>query len=152
MKLPAGLPPALLGCLLTTASLPAIAQPDCQLLSVLGSGDTAVRKSVSPPATFFSKNNWNTDFLVPQGEFFSSFIAEIKPENSGEYTVKMFLKYGNDTADKVYDRKAVPLENGEPLLITGNVRSGEQPYQINLLVGGIQASGDPYTATVQGCR
>lgn len=146
------LPRALVVVGLVAIALPARAQQYCQLLQVVGSGDVQVSKSVSPPSTILSKNNWNTDFIVPQGENFSSFIAEIKPEESGEYTIKMFLKYSNNTADKVYDRNAVPLANRQPAIITGNVRTGEQPYQINLLVGGIQASGEPYTAIVRGCR
>ncbi|MEM6447576.1 MAG: hypothetical protein AAF704_13590 [Cyanobacteria bacterium P01_D01_bin.123] len=125
---------------------------NCTPLQVVGGSGTEVSKSVSPPSTIFSKNNWNTDFIVPQSQYFSTFVAEIEPQEAGEYTIKMFLKYNNDTADKVYDRTAIPLTNSRPAVITGSARRDAQPYQINLLVGGIQASGEFYTASVRGCR
>ncbi|MEO1133942.1 MAG: hypothetical protein AAFX40_14715 [Cyanobacteria bacterium J06639_1] len=151
MKLRNVLPSAAIGLIVLTMAWPARAQ-SCVPLRVVGGSGTEVNKSVSPPGTIFSKHNWNTDFVVPRGETFSRFEAEIDPGDSGEYSLKMFLKYNDNTADKVFDRKSVLLENGEPIVLTGNVRISEQPYQINLFVGGIQASGEPYTARVWGCR
>lgn len=124
----------------------------CDPLAVVEGSGTQVSKTVSPPGTFLTDNNWNTDFIVPQGSAYSRYVAKITPQSSGDFTIKMFLKYRDDTADKAYDRSAVPLGEGETTYVEGAVRTGAQPYQINLVVGGIAASGESYTASVMGCR
>lgn len=133
----------------TLAALPVSAQTCAPLRIAEGTG-TQVEKSVSIPATGVTKSNWNTDFVVPSTQRFSRYVAEIVPQNGGEYEIQMFLKYNNETADKVYDQ-TIKLQQGKPFTIPGTPRTNAIPYQVNLKVGGVQAVGNSYTASVSGC-
>ncbi|XHX76372.1 MAG: hypothetical protein RBJ76_18245 [Stenomitos frigidus ULC029] len=89
------------------ASLPMIQAANaqtCTTLRVAGGNTTVVEKSVSPPGTGITRDNWNTDFVVPSNLTFRRYVANVVPINGGEYTVQMNLKYGNDTADTVYNQ------------------------------------------------
>jgi hypothetical protein len=125
---------------------------NCIPLSVVGGTGTSVTKQVSTPG-LVTDNNWNTDFAVPTNQSFSQFIATVKSESSdkGDFQVEMFLKYNNDTADKVF-KGTVALPPGESKNLVGNPRKGESPYQVNLKVGSTGTIGFTYTLSVLGCR
>lgn len=142
---------AIASAALSLAATPARAET-CTPLPVVDGRGTQVSKTVSPPGTFLTDNNWNTDFVVPQGSYYSRYVAEVTPKGAGDFSMKMFLKYRNDTADRVYDRSAVTLDRSETAYLDGTARQGSQPYQVNLLIGGIEATGESYSATVLGCR
>lgn len=122
----------------------------CRPLEVVGGSGTVVEKKITPGGTLLTNDNWNTDFAVQSGANFNLYIATITPKDNANYAIKLFLKYSNNTLDKFYDQ-TTPLKKGKPLVITGEPRSRESPYQINVLVGGIEAIGTEYALTVSGC-
>ncbi|MBD2021327.1 hypothetical protein H6F43_14190 [Leptolyngbya sp. FACHB-36] len=130
--------------------LPVNAQVCTPLRVVEGTG-TQVQKKVSVPGTPTSRSNWNTDFAVPSGRSFSRYVATIRPANTGQYDVQMFLKYPNNTADKVFDQRASYRERNS-YTIPGSPRLNANPYQINVFVGGVGAVGNTYTLSVAGCN
>ena len=134
----------------TLASAPAGAQT-CTALTVVDGKGTQVQKSVSPPGTGITRNNWSTDFVVPSSQSFRRYVARIVPKNGGEYDLAMSLKYNNDTADKAFIR-TLKLAEGKPYNIQGAARSSATPYQVNVNVGGIRAVGNSYTVSMLGCN
>ena len=134
----------------TLASVPAGAQT-CTALTVVDGKGTQVQKSVSPPGTGITRNNWSTDFVVPSSQSFRRYVARIVPKNGGEYDLAMSLKYNNDTADKAFIR-TLKLAEGKPYNIQGAARSSATPYQVNVNVGGIRAVGNSYTVSMLGCN
>ncbi len=132
---------------------PAKAQAVCTPLRAVGGSGTRVRKRVSPAGTLVTSNNWNTDFAVPGGNAFRRYTVTVAPENDGQYSIHAYLKYGNDTADQFYNQDNVPLSRGRRLILSGQPRSGnQQPFQVNVSVGGTVALGNTYTVSVVGCR
>lgn len=123
----------------------------CRSLRVVeGKGATSVAKKVSAASTPVSPSNWNTDFVVPSEQRFSRYTAPVRAKNGGNYNIQMNLKYANRTSDKVYDSK-VSLKDNEALNISGSPRLNADPYQINVVVGGIPVTGNAYTVAVSGC-
>lgn len=129
----------------------------CMPISVVGGQGSEVTKTVSPPTIpgpfgiTISHNNWNTDWAVPGDRYFQRFIATITAEKGGEFDIRMYLKYSDQTADESYNVQAYQLEPQQPLTIKGMPRPNNQPYQINLFVGGLKATDKTYKASVQGC-
>jgi hypothetical protein len=41
---------------------------------------------------------------------------------------------------------------GQPLEIIATPRQNQIPYQVNVLVGGLEAIGNSYKVSVKGCR
>jgi hypothetical protein len=71
------------------------------LLSLLGGQGSEVTKTVSPPTIpgpfgiKVTRNNWNTDWAVPGGRKFKSFVTTIVSEDGGSFDIRMFLKYSS---------------------------------------------------------
>jgi hypothetical protein len=135
------------------ANLPAAAQTCTPLQVVEGKGATTVDKKISVPAAPLpagqqTRNNWNTDFIV-EGRA-RKYVAKITPKNEGKYRIALYLKYPDNTADKVYD-KTVVLKKGKLFTISGIPRTSLTPYQLNLFVGGVEVVGNSYTATTLAC-
>jgi hypothetical protein len=139
----------LAGALVSVTS-PAIAQR-CSPLSVVGGTGKEVTKRVSPPGTFLTKNNWNTDFAVPSGARFNRFTMTLSSQNNATYTVKLFLKYSNNTTDNFVNQN-VPLKVGQSVSFNATPRPGDNPFQVNVFVGGTSAIGNTYTVSVVGCN
>ncbi len=131
-------------------SVPAKAQT-CTALPIVDGKGTLVEKSVSPPGTGITRNNWSTDFVVPSSQSFRRYVARIVPKNGGEYDLAMSLKYNNDTADKAFIR-TLNLAEGKPYTIQGASRNSATPYQVNVSVGGVRAIGNSYTVSMLGCN
>lgn len=125
----------------------------CIPLKVVGAEGTEVSKTISTPDMLLVKNNWNTDFVVPQPNFSEQYIATItsRSQKIANLDIKMFLKYSNGSYDNVFDGK-IQLTPGQSRNIYGNTRIGEQPYQVNLSVGGVNSVGFSYTASVTACE
>ncbi len=123
----------------------------CTALPVVDGKGTLVQKSVSPPGTGVTRNNWSTDFVVPSSQTFRRYVARIVPKNGGEYDLAMSLKYNNDTADKAFIR-TLKLAEGKPYNIQGAARNSATPYQVNVSVGGVRAIGNSYTVSTLGCN
>ncbi|MEX0268764.1 hypothetical protein AB3R30_06470 [Leptolyngbyaceae cyanobacterium UHCC 1019] len=131
-------------------NVPAIAQT-CTALPVVDGSGTLIQKSVSPPGTGITRNNWSTDFVVPSSRSFRRYVTRIVPKNGGEYDVAMSLKYNNDTADSVFTR-TLKLSEQKPYTIQGSARNSATPYQVNVSVGGLRAIGNAYTVLALGCN
>jgi len=123
----------------------------CRLLEAVGGG-TEVTKTVSPGGTLFTGDNWNTDFVVPTDRFYDRFEVRVVPQNDANYSMNFYLKYPNNTADKFFSREATPMQRNQPVIAKANPRARtEQPFQVNVFVGGTEAIGTVYTATVLAC-
>ncbi|WP_019501476.1 hypothetical protein [Pseudanabaena sp. PCC 6802] len=133
----------------TSTTTPAIAQ-NCRSLSVVGGTGKEVTKRVSPPGTLLTKNNWNTDFAVPSGARFNRFNITLSSQNDATYAVKVFLKYSNNTTDNFVNQN-VPLRVGQSVSFKATPRLAEDPFQVNVNVGGTSAIGNTYTLSVTGC-
>ena len=152
---------ATFGCRSLAVPVVAAAPQTCVPLTVVGGnrGQTRVEKKVNQPTLpgpfgiRFTRNNWNTDWLVPSPERFERFIATIVPEGEGSesFNIRMYLKYSDETVDELFNAKKYDIGPEHPLEITAAPRRGQQPYQVNLYVGGLINVGDRYSATVQGC-
>jgi hypothetical protein len=126
----------------------------------MGQG-SSVTKTVSPPTipagplgivgVDITRNNWNTDWAVPSERKFRRFVATIVSENGGSFDIKMYLKYSDQTAGEFYNSDGVQLTPGKPLTIEATPRPEDEPYQVNLFVGGLNHIGNTYTASVSGC-
>jgi hypothetical protein len=130
------------------------AAPVCTPLKVVGGVGTTVTKEVSAPAVplpygLKKSDNWNTDFEVTAPA--TTYVADITAINLGNYRISMYLKYPDNTSDKVFDQD-VSLQNNQKYTIRGSKRTNMSPYQVNLFVGGIPVVGNSYSATVYGCR
>ncbi len=123
----------------------------CSALVVVDGKGTQAQKSVSPPGTGITRDNWNTDFIVPSSQSFRRYVARVTPKNGGEYDLAMSLKYNNDTADNAFSR-TLTLAEGKPYNIQGAARTSATPYQVNVSVGGIRAIGNSYTVSMLGCN
>lgn len=131
----------------------AFAQPEtCTPLSVVGApSQTEVSKKVSLPSFLVTNTNWNTDFAVPSDASYSRFLVTITPTLGTNYDLAVTLKYSDDTVDGVYQEDGVTLPLTEPYVIEAPARTGETPYQVNILVGGPDSVENEYTASVMGC-
>lgn len=142
--------------ILTCFSLPSNAET-CQPLNLVGGNGTSVTKTVSQPTIpgplgiKVTQDNWNTDWAVPGNTDFNAFKAEIISKNGSSFSVKMYLKYSDQTSDNFFDQDSVNLKPNEPLIIEATPREKDQPYQINLFVGGLNHVGNNYQASVMGC-
>jgi hypothetical protein len=129
-------------------NLPVSAQT-CYALRAVGAQSTQIEKKVSAPGTLFSRSNHNTDFAVPSEQAYSRFVTTVLPKNGGEYKIQMTLKYSNNTADQVYNQ-TVTLPEKKPFTISGATRNNATPYQVNVNVGGLAATGNTYKVSVCG--
>jgi hypothetical protein len=123
----------------------------CSPLEVVDGKGSAVKKSVSPPSTGITNSNWNTDFSVSGDTKFRSYVVNIVPVKTGNYDVKAYLKYSNNTSDQIYDKTNIKLVAGQPLEIVARSRQQQLPYQVNVLVGGLEAIGNSYQVSARGC-
>jgi hypothetical protein len=130
----------------------------CTLLPLVGGQGSEVTKTVTTPTIpgpfglQITRNNWNTDWAVPGNQQFSRFIVTMASAQGGQFNIRMYLKYSDQTAGEFYNTEGVPLKPGQPLTIEATSRSGDDPYQVNLFVGGLSSIGKTYTASVMGCR
>lgn len=137
---------------------PVIALEKCQLLEVIGGQGTIQTKEVSVPSVPYIpfiplalNNNWNTDFAVPGGKPFRTFTVTITPDRDVKYGIEFHLKYSNGTADKFF-HKTLELKANKPFTLTGTSRPQDVPFQVNVLVGGLEnAIGSNYTLAVKAC-
>jgi hypothetical protein len=125
----------------------------CTPLRVVGGKGIEVTKRVSTPGALIIKDNWNTDFSVPSNNQFRRYVAILKSKSDKEanFGVLMFLKYNNGTTDRTFDEN-IELLPGKTQEISASPRLNEQPYQVNINVGGIESVGFSYTLSVVACK
>ncbi|MEL6351460.1 MAG: hypothetical protein AAFR58_06825 [Cyanobacteria bacterium J06627_28] len=126
------------------------AQTCTPLAVVEGNGETEVTKTVTLPGLLFIESNWDTDFAVE--ESYDYFVTTVTSLGGNPYDIDVFFKYPDESFDSAYGIRDISLAEDEPLVITSESRIGTDPYQINLRVGGLDAEGNTYTASVSGCR
>ncbi|WP_013334529.1 hypothetical protein [Gloeothece verrucosa] len=140
-------------------NLPAKAET-CVPISVVNGQGNSITKTVSPPTipagplgmvgVDITRNNWNTDWAVPSEQKFKRFIATISSDG-GAFDIKMYLKYSDQTTGEFYNSDGVQINSNQPLQIEAAPRPDDEPYQVNLLVGGLNHIGSNYTASVVAC-
>ncbi|MEO1590493.1 MAG: hypothetical protein AAFU71_04275 [Cyanobacteria bacterium J06632_22] len=148
---------ATFGGIALLSSLPGAISPapaqTCAPLEVVGGEGTEVTKLVSPIGTFiFINTNWDTDFAVPGNTNYTSFVVTMLPEDGEVYDIDVYYKYSDGTADQVYSVPGAVLTEGEALIISEPDRVNDNPFQVNVRVGGAASEGNRYTISVQGCR
>ncbi|MBE7383106.1 MAG: hypothetical protein F6J95_017040 [Leptolyngbya sp. SIO1E4] len=134
---------------LISAIAPAYAQV-CEPLEVVGGEGTEVTKTVSPPGALFIDDNWNTDFAVTTS--YAYFLVNFLPESGESYDIDVHLKYPDDSIDSAYSVSNGIFPEGDSETIRVESRRNSNPYQVNLRVGGLNAEGNTYTASINGCR
>lgn len=97
------------------------------------------------------RSNWNTDFAVEPTASYNGYVSTIIASDGGKYTIKINLKYSDETADEVYNN-TVSLTPGKPFNITATPKRKEAPYQVNVSVGELNAVGKTYQLSASGCR
>lgn len=146
-----------IGLSLLSFNLPANSQ-SCIPIPVVGGQGNEVKKAVAQPTIpgpfgiNVTRNNWNTDWAIPGGQRFKQYLVTISSEKGGKFNIKMYLKYSDKTADEFYNQKEIEIKPGETLKIQAFPRPNNEPYQVNVFVGGINNIGGTYTASVVGCR
>jgi hypothetical protein len=139
---------AVVGSLVVGVSLPAIAQSCSPLRVVGGAGRTSILKKVSQPGVPGAPDNWNTDFSV-NGRA-RRYVATIRAKNKGNYKIAVYLKYRDNSADKVREEQ-ISLRDNQVVTISGAPRTNDTPYQVNVFVGGTLVVGNSYTTAVSAC-
>lgn len=137
--------------IILTTSFPAIAQSSCIPFKVVEGEGYSVSKQVSTPG-LIGRNNWNTDFVVPNQQSFREFWVKITSNSSenAPFSVSINLKYANGTADNAHNSR-ITLEPSQTREIKVSPRINSQPYQINTNIGGTGSIGFSYTVSVTGC-
>lgn len=130
---------------------PASAQT-CEPLDVVDGAGTEVTKTVSLPGTFLIDTNWNTDFVVAGNESYDYFVVNFLSEDGESYDMDVHLKYSDESVDTVYSVRDGIFPEGETMSVRATSRLDGDPYQVNLRVGGLNAEGNTYTASVLGCQ
>ncbi|MGL5032269.1 MAG: hypothetical protein ACRC6M_00535 [Microcystaceae cyanobacterium] len=64
-----------------------------------------------------TRNNWNTDWAVPNNANFSRYIATITSNDGGPFNIKMYLKYSDQTASEFFNQEGVTIKPDVPLKI-----------------------------------
>jgi hypothetical protein len=137
-------------CLSLNFASPTYAET-CEPLNVVGADGISVKKTVSPFSTLVTNNNWNTDFAVPSDRSYNRYVATIVPENNANYDIELNLKYSDNSSGGAYKKDNVAVKVGQPLRLVGVPRSRRDPFQVNVFIGGLNAIGNTYTVSVDGC-
>lgn len=145
------------------AALPPL--PDnCEPLPLVNGEGSEVTRRTSPPSFTIPiplpgpipdphvRSNWNTDWYIPNAQAFDRYRVVLMPRSNGRYSIQMYFKYPDDTADQFYEDQEIRLTANDPLIIEAQPRSDLPPYQINANIGGILSIGVRYTIVVAGCR
>ena len=132
-------------------SLPVQAQ-SCIPIKIDGRDSNQVTNTISPPGTLVSGDNWDTNWSIPSEKSFRRFFLTFIPRDSAEYDVEVNLVYQDNTREQFYYQDALQLIAGQNLPVLIAPSSGQAPSQVSLVVGGLQAIGNTYTASVVGCE
>ena len=134
----------------------------CTAFPVVGGqeeNETEVTKTVSQPsfhiplpgpASAGVNNNWNTDFSIIPLKAYNKYIVTFTPKSDGDYKVRAYLKYNDNTADEIYNEQK-SYTAGQPIVIEGVPKADNLPIQVNLFVGDPISITKTYTVSVKGC-
>jgi hypothetical protein len=129
-----------------------VSAQSCEPLPVVNGSGYEVTKIVSPPGALLIDTNWNTDFAITENSSYDYFVVSFLPESGESYDIDVHLKYSDDSYDTAYSVRDTLFAEGETVRITAESRFSSTPYQVNLRIGGLNAEGNTYTASVMGCR
>ncbi|MEM9908065.1 MAG: hypothetical protein AAF921_23885 [Cyanobacteria bacterium P01_D01_bin.44] len=137
--------------LTATVAIASSTAQSCTPLAIVGTSETEVTKTITPPGTLFSNTNWNTDFVVSDGSY-RYFVVNFLPQSGTLYDIDVHLKYPDESIDTAYSVREALFTEGEAVTINAESRVSSGPYQVNLRVGGLSSEGNTYTASIVGCR
>ena len=152
-----------LGTLAALLSFPLAAQAErCVPIPLVGGQGNTITKTVSPPTipagplgmlgVDVTRNNWNTDWAIPGGAKFRHFFVTITPQDTAQFNIQVFLKYSDQTTGEFFNSQNATFTANQPIVVKAEPRPEDEPYQVNVLVNGLEALGKTYTASVVGCR
>jgi len=134
---------------------------NCVPLPVVGGLGSSVTKKVSLPTIpagalgmlgiDLTHNNWNTDWAVSGTAHFRRYVVIVSSPDGGPFNIRMYLKYSNQTSSKFFDQKGVKINPSQPLRLVGYPRPGNQPYQVNLFLNGMDSLSKTFKAQAIGC-
>lgn len=131
---------SVIGLCLTTAAVMVIqpvqsqsfpnAPKGCVYLREITTGRPAIRKVIAR-----NNSNANTDFAVPTGTRFVSYVGKLIPENNDRYQAEVNLKYNDNSTAQVVNRT---IQARRFYLYQQPFRTptDRQPFQINARVTG----------------
>jgi hypothetical protein len=135
---------------------------NCEPLPVVGGEGNEITKEVSPPSFSASvpgpvspriRSNWRTDWFVPTGRTYTSYVVIFMPRANRNFDVSMSLRYPDDGNQRFFRRRRVDFRANEPITVEATPdRVDLAPFQVNTNVGGVQAVGARYTMAVAGCN
>ena len=150
---------------LITLTIKASYAETCTAFPVVGgenTDETEVTKTVSQPSlpipipgpipipSVGVNNNWNTDFSIIPLKQYKRYIITFTPKDEGEYKVRGYLKYNDNTADEIYNENK-NFVAGKVVEMKGVPKEDNIPIQINLFVGDPVSIGKTYTVSAKGC-
>ncbi|HEY9659090.1 MAG TPA: hypothetical protein V6C65_11605, partial [Allocoleopsis sp.] len=126
----------------TTTEAPFPAFPNtCEALAVVGGEGSEVTKEISPPGVNIplpgpvsagTRNNWHTDWIVPGGSGYQTYMVMFMPRTTREYDVTMYLKYPDDTNQRFYREQRTNFTANQVVTVEVTPeRSDLAPYQVN---------------------
>lgn len=121
--------------------LPAL-QKNCVFLKEVSTGQIEIRKVVRV-------GNENTDFAVPTGVRFKSYVAQFLPENNANYQANLFFKYNDGSNARVFS-KTIAGKRFQREVGAFRSPTGRQPFQINFNVSSNR--NNAYQVAVMACR
>ncbi|MEX0269673.1 hypothetical protein AB3R30_11050 [Leptolyngbyaceae cyanobacterium UHCC 1019] len=125
-------------------TLPA-APKGCVYLREVSTGRTAIRKVIQT-----NNSNANTDFVVPTGTSFSSYIGKLIPENNARYGVEVNLKYNDNTTSRAVERTIQQARRFYLYNQPFRTPTAKQPFQINTRITGDR--NNAYQVFVLACQ
>ena len=128
----------------TQAQTSASATRNCVLLREVSTRQRTIRKVIT-----LNNTNANTDFAVPPGTRFNSYIARVIPENNSRYQIDVSLKYNNGSSSKMVSRS---IEARRFFLYSQPFQTptNRQPFQVNTRIAGSRNTA--YQVSVLGCQ
>ncbi|AFZ45032.1 hypothetical protein PCC7418_2902 [Halothece sp. PCC 7418] len=118
------------------------APENCTYLQEVSTREIEIRKVVRT-------GNQNTDFVVPSGSNFTSYIPQLLAENNAEYRIRVFFKFSDGSSASVF-QNTLAMERFERVADEFQSPSERQPFQINFNVN--SARNNAYRVSVLGCE
>lgn len=116
----------------------------CQYLREVTTRQTQIRKVIAT-----NNSNANTDFVVPTGIAFTSYLGMMIPENNERYTAEVNLKYPDNSSSMVSNR-TIQARRFYLYQLPFRPPTGQQPFQVNARITGNRNTA--YRIAVQACR
>ena len=121
------------------------APSSCSYLKEIRTGRPAIRKSVAT-----NNSNDNTDFAVPTGTSFSSYIGRLIPENNERYRVEFNLKYNDGSSSTAVSRTIADAKRFTVYDLPFRTPTSRQPFQINARIR--SSRNNTYSVLVLACQ